>query len=351
MTRPLHSSPLLAVIAVSVGLFAISVQAADEKGNVMDSLSGEVQQIFNKASSAVVKIRAVNLDQTLAGTGFFIDSQGTLLTAYDVVLEATRASIEYNGEQVEAKIIGRDPRSGVALLKADLTKTPFLRAGNSDQLKVAAGLVGIGYSYNLPVSPSFGIITGFDVRYLNSFFSTTHIRCNVSVNPGQIGGPLLNSKGEVMAMMVFSVDGGRECYGIPIKSINRIVADLNQYGTARHGWVGVGVVESHPDKPYAHAVYVSQLYDQTPAADCGLQRGDQVISIGERKISSPQDILDAAFFAKVGSTVPVRVIRNDKELTFDLKIIERPALKLPVSMPSPYPNPANNAPLRVNAPQ
>jgi serine protease Do len=335
---------------------AVGVHAADGgKTTVMDSLSGEVQQIFNKASSAVVKIRAVNLDQTLAGTGFFIDNKGTLLTAYDVVLESTRASIEYNGTQVEARIIGRDARSGIALLKADLQNTPFIPMGNSDNLKIASGLVGIGYAYNLPVSPSFGIVTGFDVRYLNSFFATTHVRCNVTVSPGQIGGPLLNSNGEVVAMMVFSVDGGRECYGMPIKSISRIVGDLRDYGVAKHGWVGVGVIESEPDKPYAHAVYVSHLYNNTPAASCGLQQGDQVISIGDRKIHNPQDILDAAFFAKVGSTVPVRVIRNDKELTFNLKIIERPPVKLPVAMPVPYQmpaqQPANSEPLRVNAQQ
>ncbi|MDR1304723.1 MAG: S1C family serine protease [Verrucomicrobiales bacterium] len=335
-------------------VFTVAGHAADgDKTAVMDSLSGEVQQIFNQTAAAVVKIRAFNLEQTLAGTGFFIDDHGTLLTAYDVVLEATRATIEYRGQQIAARIIGRDLRSGVALLKADLERTPFIPAGNSDHLQIAGGLVGVGYAYNLPVSPSFGIITGFDVRYLNSFFATTHVRCNVTVSPGQIGGPLLNSRGEVVAMMVFSVDGGRECYGLPIKAANRIAADLREYGAARHGWVGVGVVEAEPDQPYAHAVYVSQLYDRTPAVDCGLAKGDQVIAIGDRKIRNPQDILDAAFFAKVGSAVPVRVIRNERELTFNLKIIERPALKLPVTLPLPYqaPAPAAREPVRVNLPQ
>ncbi|MDR2462503.1 MAG: S1C family serine protease [Verrucomicrobiales bacterium] len=331
---------------------AVCALAAAVHATVMDSLSGEVQQIFNKTSGAVVKIRALNLDQILAGTGFFIDSHGTLLTAYDVVLESTRASIEYDGKAVEAKIIGRDARSGVALLKADLENTPFIPLGDSDKLRIASGLVGIGYAYNLPVSPSFGIVTGFDVRYLNSFFATTHVRCNITVSPGQIGGPLLNSSGEVVAMMVFSVDGGRECYGIPIKSVSRIVADLKQYGAARHGWVGVGVVDSHPDKPYAHAVYVSQLYDQTPAADCGLERGDRVIAIGDRRISSPQDILDAAFFARVGATIPVRVMRKDQSLTFNLKIIERPELRLSATtLPRQAPLPAETGPVKVSAPQ
>jgi S1-C subfamily serine protease len=337
-------------LACCLFLFAISIRAS--KSTVIDSLSGEVQQIFNKASSAVVKIRAANLDQTLAGTGFFIDNKGTLLTAYDVVLESTRASIDYNGQQVELKIIGRDIRSGIALLKADLQNTPFIPMGNSDNLKIASGLIGIGYAYNLPASPSFGIVTGFDFRYLNSFFATTHIRCNITVSPGQIGGPLLNSNGEAVAMMVFSIDNGRECYGIPIKSANRIITDLRQYGTAKHGWVGVGVIESDPDKPYAHAVYVSHLYNNTPAANCGLEKGDQVISIGDRKIHNPQDILDAAFFAKVGSNTPIHIIRNDKELTFNLKIIERPALKRPTATPLPYqPPPQTHEPIRVKAQQ
>jgi S1-C subfamily serine protease len=154
-------------------------------------------------------------------------------------------------------------------------------------------------------------------------------------------------------MMICFVDGGRECYGMPIKSVNRVVSDFRQYGAARHGWAGVGVVESQPDKPYAHAVYVSQLYEHTPAADCGLRRGDQVIAIGDRKINNPRDILDAAFFARVGGTVPVRVIRDEQELTFNLKIIERPPLKLPAGTPVPYqlpaPAPADHEPVRVKA--
>ncbi|MDR1190543.1 MAG: S1C family serine protease [Verrucomicrobiales bacterium] len=351
MTRPSRFNPLTLTVLL-VLLLTASVRAAD---TVMDSLTGEVSRIFNQVAPAVVKIRAANLDQTLAGTGFFIDNRGTLLTAYDVVQEATRANIDYNGTLVEAKIIGRDIRSGVALLKADLADTPFIVSGDSAGLKIAAGLVGVGYAYNLPVSPSFGIITGFDVRYLNNFFATTHVRCSVTVSPGQIGGPLLNSNGEVVAMMVFSVDGGRECYGIPIKSVNRIVADLREHGEARHGWVGVGVVEANLDQPYAHAVYVSQIYDRTPAANCGLAQGDQVIAIGDRRIHNPQDILDAAFFAKVGSTVPVRVIRGDRELTFNLNIIERPALPQPAATPVPYhppaPPPAARQPVQVNAPR
>lgn len=351
MTRPSRSNWRRALPAIlGLCLVAGGLRAA-EPAKVMDSLSGEVSQIFNKTAAAVVRVRAVNFDETLAGTGFFIDDKGTLLTAYDVVQEATRVVVDYNGQSVEAKVLGRDSRSGVALLKADLTGTPFIPFGNSDDLKIAAGLVGIGYAYNLPAGPSFGIVTGFDIRCLNSFFATTHVRSNASVSPGQIGGPLLNSNGEVVAMMVFSVDGGRECYGIPIKSVGRIIADLRENGAARHGWVGVGVVEVAPDKPYAHAVYVNQLYENTPAGSCGLVKGDQVIAIGDRKIRSPQDIMDAAFFAKVGDSVPVRVIRGDKELVFNLKIIERPAVQPPVIVPVPYraAAPATSEPTRVNS--
>ena len=298
--------------------------AVAANGSVIDSISTEVQQIFDKAAPAVVKVRATGGYRPLAGTGFFIDNQGTLLTCYEVVRDSPKVWVEYKEQKIEARLLGRDQRSGVAVLKIDERNTPFLTLGNSDAVKMAAGVIGVAYPYNLPLTPSFGWVKGFDVRYLNRFFATTHIRASVDVSPGQIGGPILNNKGEVIAMLVLAIQDGKECYGIPTNAAARIVADIKAYGSAKHGWVGVGVIEGQSDDQSAKAVLVNQLYENTPAMHSGLQKGDRVLSIGKRTVAEPKDILDAAFYSRIGENISVKVLREGKPMTFLFKVGERP---------------------------
>jgi S1-C subfamily serine protease len=301
-----------------------SVTSSVSAGGVFDSISDEVNLIFQKASPAVVKVRTISRSKPLAGTGFFINDAGVILTSYAVIRDSEKAWIEYEDRKLTADVIGKDPRSGIALLKVDEKQTPFLSLGDSSQLKMASGLISVAFPYNLPVAPAFGFVTGFDVRYLNRFFATTHIRANVQVSPGQIGGPLLNTKGEVVGLMVLAVQEGKECYALPANSASRIINDILENGKAKHGWVGVGVIEG-PRTDGAHKpVIVSNLFRGTPAAQSGLQPGDEVKKIGEQPIHAPSDILDAAFFSTVGKPIPVEVIRDGKKMVFSLPIVERP---------------------------
>ncbi|MEM6822388.1 MAG: S1C family serine protease [Verrucomicrobiota bacterium] len=304
-------------------LVAIFLNNGNAQG-VFDSISKEVNKIFEAASPSVVKVRALSGTRPRAGTGFFIDNSGTLLTSYAIILDSNKAWVEYQDKKFTAKVLGKDPRSGVALLKIDAQKTPFLTMGDSDQLKMASGLVSVAYPYNLPLAPAFGFVTGFDVRYLNRFFATTHIRANVAISPGQIGGPLLNTKGEVVGLMVLAVQKGKECYALPMTSVKRIISDFEAGGEARHGWVGVGVVEGPVLESGERPVVVSNLFRGTPAAESGLQPGDIVKKIGKKPIQIPSDILDAAFFSEVGKPVEVQIVRKGKKLVFDLPIVERP---------------------------
>lgn len=345
--------------ALTLLLVLVLQGAAVSQAGVFEAITQEVQQVFDRAAPAVVKIRSISGPAPLAGTAFFIDDQGTLLTAYAVVREAPKAWIEYQNQKLEARILGRDPRSGVALLKVDRHGTPHLSFGNSDQLKLASGLISVAYPFNLPLAPSFGFVTGFDVRYLNRFFSTTHIRANVQVSPGQIGGPVLNSQGQVIGLLVLAIQDGKECYILPVNSIARVVADIRQHGRAHHGWVGVGVVEGQPIHAGPRPVVVSNLFAETPAAASGIQPGDVVLKIGNRPIHSPRDVLDASFFSKVGEKIPVTVEREGKVLTYEITVAERkplaPAAGLPVdpsdNLTVPFVTPQNQEPMRVNSPE
>jgi serine protease Do len=298
--------------------------ATDSVPNAFDAVGQEVNVLFEKAKTAVVRVRSESDKLTMSGTGFYIDNKGTVLTAAAIISENSVVTVESNGAWHLARVIGRDSRSGVALLQTDIGATPYLTLGKSAELKTGLSVVTVGFPRNLPVAPSYGQISGFDFRYLDKIFPTTHIRASVSVSPGQVGGPLLNSKGEVVGMLVTAIEEGRSVYALPAEAIEKIIGDFRHYGLARHGWVGVGVREvpgAHPGTP---AVEISQLFDATPASVSGLASGDVVLKIGTRNITGPSDVMDASFFSNVGEETSVTVMRGGKTMVYKFTVKERP---------------------------
>lgn len=319
-------------------LILLLIPAFVHAASVFDSISDEVKKVFDSVAPAVVKVRSEDSVQPLAGTGFFIDNKGTILTSAAIIGEDYKVSVEYQGRKMEALVLSKDPRSGIALLRIEANGTPFLEIGDSDTLHVASQVIGIAYPYNLPASPAIGMVSGFDVQYLNRFFATTHLRANMSISPGQIGGPILNSQGKVVGMLVMAIDEGKSCYAIPSNAASKIISDMIQYGEARHGWVGVGVIQDEPKGAGTPAIVkVSNLFEGTPAAKSGIEPGDEVIKIGTRDIKKPSDILDAAFFSKIGEKISVLVKRDGKKKTFEFTVQERPVQSKPVQSIEPIP--------------
>jgi serine protease Do len=272
----------------------------------------------------VVRIRASDGPEQLSGTGFFVDNQGTILTAYAVVGQAKEATVETGGRTYTAKVLGRDPRSGVALMKIKAGETPFLLFGESGHLRPASAVVSVAFPYDLKAEPTFGLVAGFDVKYLTRFFATTHIRANLPIKPGQIGGPLLDSQGKVVGILMLEIDEGKACYALPVEAAAKVAADIERFGEPRHGWMGVGVMPDRSRPERGAPVFVDRLYKGTPAEKSGLKAGDEVLTIGDRPVREPSDVLDSAFFASVGEKVPVKVRRNGQEQTFTITVASRP---------------------------
>ena len=291
---------------------------------VFDKIASEVSGVYEKAAPSVVRIRASEGAEQLAGTGFFVDNQGTILTAYAVVGLAKEATVEAGTRTYHAKVLGRDPRSGVALLKIKAGETPFLLFGESSGLRPASAVVSVAFPYDLKAEPTFGLVAGFDVKYLTRFFATTHIRANLPIKPGQIGGPLLDSQGKVVGVLMLEIDEGKACYALPVEAAAKVAADIEKFGEPRHGWMGVGVMPDRSRPERGAPVFVDRLYKGTPAERSGLKAGDEVITIGGRPVREPSDVLDSAFFANVGEKVPVKVRRNGKEEIFTITVAARP---------------------------
>jgi serine protease Do len=309
------------------------------RADVFQLTSDETGALFDKAKAAVVQVHSGDKGLVSAGSGFFIDNQGTVLTSSSILGDNNSARVVINGVEMDAKILGNDPRSGLAMLRISYGASPSLPLAHESGLQTGDGVMAIGYPLNLPVAPSQGPVSGFDASYLARLdgelsskgsvaaverFATTHIHANVPISPGQVGGPLLNSKGEVVGLVATSPDDGRSIYALPVEAMAKIMADFIQYGRAKHGWVGVNVMEAPDTAHDGRTVRVVQVVPGTPASESGICAGDTVMRIDTREIYRPADVLDASFFSQVGATMSVVVRRDDKLYNYNFAVIERP---------------------------
>jgi len=277
----------------------------------------------------VVKIEAQDEGGPLSGTGFFVDSDGTIFTNYSVGGDSRDIFISYGGVRYPASRVAADVRSGLAILKlgppnllsgdeaaADPhsnvpQKTPFLPLGKAADLGVAALVMTIGYPLNLPVTPSIGCVGGFDISDGGRFFAVSHIRANVPAERGEGGAPLLNMDGEVVGILESSADGGAGCFVLPIEAAEKVQSDFVRYGGVRPGWLGVRFDQSQAS---ASQIEVKDFLEGSPAKKAGLQPGDLILQVGDRKITSFSDALNAAFYLTAGEAVGLTVSRGGQPI-------------------------------------
>src|SRR5437588_11914640 len=312
--------PLLARFAFLAAAASLSARQMPESAT---SLSREVKDVFERCAKAVVKIEATDQHGELSGTGFFVDPTGTLYTAYSVGGEAENVTVEFKGREYPAHQLLADLRSGIAMLKVDLA-SPALPIGNSEQLEIATPVVAIGYPLDLAETPSFGMIGGFDRKCFGGYFSTKHLRVNLPPQRGEGGAPLLNLKGEVVGILLYTFENNSSCYALPIEAAEKIRADFVRFGEPRHGWIGANVAEGSTPVEGSRAV-TKDIMEGTPAAESGMKAGDVVLQIGRTKVHEPEDILDASFFLTTGDVVPITVMRGNEKVTFNVQADFHPA--------------------------
>ena len=304
------------------------------------AVSQQIKDVFARAAKAVVKIHGVDEHSEICGTGFFIDPTGTLYTAYTVGGEAGNFTIEFGGKKYPARQLLADIRSGTAMLKID-EATPALPIGKSEQMEVATPVLSIGFPLDLPETPNFGMVAGFDRKYLGRYFSTTHMRLNLPSQRGEAGAPLLNMKGEVVGIVVSSLENNSACYAVPIEAAEKIRGDFMRFGEARHGWVGINV--SMARQPVEGSLAeMTQIMEDTPAARSGIKSGDILLQVGRKKVTHPEDVLDASFFITAGDVVPIIVMRGNQKLTFSVQATMHPASRTGLLLASPPGTPARN---------
>src|SRR5438067_2967989 len=322
---PLSGSKRSSVIALAL-IFFLGGGLLFAQEQPAATISAHVKEIFERSAKAVVKIHGVDEHSEICGTGFFIDPTGTLYTAYTVGGEAGNFSVEFDGKKYPARQLVADVRSGTAMLKVEET-TPALPIGRSEQMEVATPVVTIGFPLDLQETPNFGMIAGFDRKYLGRYFSTIHLRVNVPTQRGEAGAPLLNMRGEVVGIIVSSLENNSSCYAVPIEAAEKIRNDFVRFGEARHGWVGVNQLTEAADPAGGSRAQVTQIMQGTPAANCGMKEGDVLLQLGHKKITGPEDVFDASFYVTAGDVVPITVLRGNRTVTFNVRAELHPVSK------------------------
>ena len=269
--------------------------------------------------------------QRSLGSGFIIDQEGFIVTNNHVIEDADEIRVILKDEkEYDAKIVGRDPNTDLALIKIqDGSRFPVTPLGDSDGLKVGQWVVAIGSPFGLEQTVTAGIVSAKG-RVIGSGPYDDFIQTDASINPGNSGGPLLNMEGEVVGINTAIIASGQGIgFAIPINLAKGIIEQLKASGEVTRGWLGVGIQPlSDEMREYyglddGQGVLVSQVFPGDPADQAGIQAQDIIIGVNGGKIEDARDLTGMIASLPVGSTANVRVIRDGKEKTFKVTIAKR----------------------------
>lgn len=274
------------------------------------------------------------------GSGVIVDSKGYIITNEHVVRDAERIRVEFvgDGELYDAKLIGVDPETDLAVIHVEGKKNlQAARIGNSDAVNIGDWAIAIGSPFGYKETVTVGIISA-KPREMRAAFGAgpfqKFLQTDAAINPGNSGGPLLNVRGEVIGIntAIISRTGGYDGIGFALAS-NIAVETYNQiirYGRVSRGSIGVQFETDNESRIRSwgaeHGVFVTRVVPDGPAEDAGMQAEDIIVSVDGIKIASGEKLIEVVAATSVGKTVPVQVFRDGKYVTLDVRIADREKL-------------------------
>ena len=268
------------------------------------------------------------------GSGFIIDASGVIITNNHVIAEADEIKVRLQDEtEFKAKILGRDPKTDLAVLRIEpgQRKLKAVKFGDSDKLRVGDWVVAIGNPFGLGGTVTAGIVSARG-RDINQGPYDDFIQTDASINKGNSGGPLFNLKGEVIGIntAIFSQSGGSVGIGFAVASrlAKPVITQLRDFGRTKRGWLGVRIqmvtdeiAESFGLKDTSGAL-VAEVSQNGPAKKAGIKPGDVILTFNGKKVEAMRRLPRIVAETPIGIDVPVELWRNGRKMKIIVRIGE-----------------------------
>ena len=288
----------------------------------------QLQQFFKRFGEQQPPRRTVRS----MGSGFLINPAGYIVTNNHVVEGATDIRVKMaDGRDMAGKIVGRDPKTDLALLKVEATGLPVIPLGDSTQLQVGEPVMAIGNPFGLERTVTTGIVSATG-RVIGQGPYDDFIQTDASINPGNSGGPLINTRGQAVGInaAIFSQTGGSVGIGfaIPVNQAKAVVTQLVASGKVTRGWLGVTIQPLTAELAKGFNVttgtgaLVAGVQDGSPAARAGLKAGDIITQYDGQKVATSADLPKLVAATVVGRQVPVAVVREGKTVALNVTIAQ-----------------------------
>ena len=372
MFTNIRSRAVLMVLA-GVWMLGVPVQAVSEEAAALKQTSKAFTEAVKKVLPAVVAVQSEYTVQGISyrspfeddfferffgprfrmpvpreekrigqGSGFLISEDGYILTNHHVVADASKITILlHDGRRFEnVEIVGSDDKADLALLKIpDVKGLPTVKMGNSDALEVGEWVIAVGNPFGLTETVTVGVVSakGRRIRGDDTGVYEDFIQTDAAINPGNSGGPLLNIEGEVVGINAAIVTGDTGVRGymgiglaVPINMAKSMAEQMMKTGKFVRGYAGIGLqdltedIAQGLDLKVRKGAIITQVYENSPAEEAGLQADDIILSIDNREIHNSQDVRNVVGYSAPGTKLTFVVLRNGNEKKITLTVGARP---------------------------
>ncbi|HEY4745334.1 MAG TPA: DegQ family serine endoprotease, partial [Desulfuromonadaceae bacterium] len=266
--------------------------------------------------------------ETSLGSGFILNKDGYIVTNDHVVRDAETIQVKLSNDKVyDAKVVGRDQKSDIAVIKIHAADLPTAVLGDSDKLEVGQWAIAIGNPFGLDRTMTVGVVSATGRSNMGIETYENFIQTDASINPGNSGGPLLNVYGEVIGINTAIVAAGQGIgFAIPVNMAKPIITQLIQKGNVSRGWLGVTIqpVTEELAKSFglrqAKGALVNDVLKGSPADKAGIRQGDVITGFNGSEVKDPAHLQRLVSEAGVGKPVRVTVVRDGKTLDLNMTL-------------------------------